>query len=436
MRAKGSAMSETAKLIIGDQEYELPIVVGSEGERAVDIRKLRSKTGYVTLDPGFVNTGATTSSITFLNGEQGVLRYRGIPIEQLAEQSTFVETAYLLIYGKLPTADELARMSHMLTYHSMVHEDMRHLFDGFPATGHPMAALSAMVGSLSAYYPDCLEPAVNTETHITRALSKIRTLAAFSYKKTIGQPLMYPRNDLKYCANFLHMMFAVPAEPYEPDPDVVRALDTLLILHADHEQNCSTSTVRLVGSSNANLYASVSAGICALWGPLHGGANQQVMEMLREVHASGVDYRQYMEDVKSGKTGRRLMGFGHRVYKNYDPRATILKKMADKVLAKLNIEDPLLDVARGIEEVALRDDYFVSRKLYPNVDFYSGILYKAIGIPENMFTVMFALGRLPGWIAQWKEMTEDPDRKIGRPRQIYTGRGAQDYVPLPKRRAE
>ncbi|RMH43066.1 MAG: citrate synthase [Deltaproteobacteria bacterium] len=426
-------MTDTAKLIVGDREYELPILEGTEGERALDIRKLRAETGLITLDNGYVNTGSTTSAITFLDGERGILRYRGIPIEELAEKSTFVETAYLLIYGELPTRDQLARFSRLLTYHSMIHEDMRHFFDGFPSTGHPMASLSAMLCSLSAYYPDCLDPTGDPDMHISRALSKVRTIAAFAYKKSIGQPIMYPRNELSYCANFLHMMFAVPAEPYEPDPDHVAALNTLLILHADHEQNCSTSTVRLVGSSNANLYASISAGVLALWGPLHGGANQAVIEMLRELHDSGTDYRTFMEDIKSGRGGRRLMGFGHRVYKSYDPRAKILKAMADRLLARKGINDPLLDVAQGIEQVALEDDYFIERKLYPNVDFYSGILYRALGIPESMFTVMFAIGRLPGWIAQWKEMMDDPKRKIGRPRQLYIGPTKRSYVPIDQR---
>ncbi len=426
-------MTDSAKLTYDGKEIELPIVTGTEGERAIDISKLRGQTGLVTLDPGFKNTGSTTSSITFLNGEEGVLRYRGYPIEQLAENSTFVETAFLLIYGRLPSASELAEFSTHLTRHSLLHEDMRHLFDGFPASSHPMAMLSAMVGSLSAYYPDSLDPTSDVDMHITRVLSKVRTIAAFGYKRQLGQPIIYPRNDMSYCANFLHMMFAVPAEPYEPDPLEVKALNTLLILHADHEQNCSTSTVRLVGSSDANLYASISAGICALWGPLHGGANQAVMGMLREIRDSGGDYKGFMEQVKDKSAGRRLMGFGHRVYKNYDPRAKILKKMADSLLDKLGIDDPLLDIAKNLEQIALTDDYFVERKLYPNVDFYSGITYRALNIPEEMFTVMFALGRLPGWIGQWREMSQDPKGVIGRPRQIYTGANARDYLPLDKR---
>jgi len=426
-------MSDTAKLIVEGKEVELPVVVGSEGERAIDIAQLRNVTGYVTLDTGYKNTGSTTSGITFLDGEQGVLRYRGYPIEQLAEKSSFVEVSYLLIYDRLPTQKELDDFRNQLTYHSIIHEDMRHFFDGYPSTAHPMAILSSMVSSLSAYYPDCLDVTHDTEHHITRLLSKVRTIAAFGYKKKVGHPIIYPRNDLSYCANFLHMMFAVPAEPYTPDPIVEEALNTLLILHADHEQNCSTSTVRLVGSSEANLYAAVAAGILALWGPLHGGANQAVIEMLQEIKDSGGDYKRFMEEVKDKSSGRRLMGFGHRVYKNYDPRAKILKKMADKLLPHLGINDPLLDIAKNLEEIALSDDYFVSRKLYPNVDFYSGIVYRAIGIPTDMFTVMFSLGRLPGWIAQWREMMNDPERKIGRPRQIYTGELCRDYVPVNQR---
>ncbi len=426
-------MSDKAKLVIGDKELEFPVVVGSEGERAVDISQLRGQTGYVTLDPGYKNTGSTRSAITFLDGEKGVLRYRGIPIEQLAEESTFVETSYLLIYGELPNSDQLERFSTLLTRHSLLHEDMRHFFDGFPSTGHPMCILSSMVSSLSAYYPDSLDPKGDLDDHITRLLSKVRTIAAFSHKKSIGQPFMYPRNELSYCANFFHMLFAVPAEPYDPDPDLVKALNVLLILHADHEQNCSTSTVRLVGSSNANVYAAVAAGILALWGPLHGGANQAVIEMLQRIHDSGGDYKGFMAQVKDRASGQRLMGFGHRVYKSYDPRAKLLKKMADRLLPRFNIEDPLLGIARNLEEIALADDYFVSRNLYPNVDFYSGIIYRAMGIPLEMFTVMFALGRLPGWLAQYKERKSDPNRVIGRPRQIYVGEGHRDYTPLDRR---
>jgi citrate synthase len=426
-------MGQTAKLTVDGKDVELPVITGSEGEKALDITRLRAQTGYVTLDSGYMNTGATKSAITFLDGEQGILRYRGIPIQELAEHSTFVETSYLLIYGELPTREQLAHFSQLLTMHSMIHEDMRRFFDGYPQTAHPMAILSAMVCSLSAYYPESLNPFENMEMQSTRLLSKLRTIAAFSYKKSIGRPIMYPLNNLSYCANFLHMMFAIPAEPYQVDPDMVRALNILLILHADHEQNCSTSTVRLVGSSQANLFASVSAGICALWGPLHGGANQAVIEMLDEIQASGMSCKDFVSKVKDKKTKVKLMGFGHRVYKNYDPRARILKEMTGVILGKKGINDPQLDLAKQLEETALSDPFFVERKLYPNVDFYSGILYKAMGIPTNMFTVMFAIGRLPGWIAQWKEMMEDPETKIGRPRQIYTGQTERNYVPVEKR---
>jgi citrate synthase len=413
------------------------VTVGTENEHAIDIRALRNDTGYITLDTGYMNTGATTSAITYLDGEQGILRYRGYPIEELAEKSTFVETSYLLIHGRLPTQAELSEFSRKLTYHSMIHEGMRHFFEGFPDRSHPMAVLSAMVTSLSAYYPDCLDRDAPMDLHVTRILSKVRTIAAFSYKKTIGQPIMYPRNALSYCANFVHMMFAVPAEPYEPDPVIVKAINQLLILHADHEQNCSTSTVRLVGSSGANVYAAVAAGILALWGPLHGGANQAVIEMLEMIaDPNGPykgDHKKFIAEVKDKKSNQRLMGFGHRVYKNYDPRAKILKAMADEVLHHLGIDDPTLEMAKGMEEVALKDDYFISKKLYPNVDFYSGILYRAMGIPTPMFTVMFALGRIPGWLAHWKEMVEDPTQKIGRPRQIYTGPTVRHYIPIDQR---
>ncbi|MEM7135934.1 MAG: citrate synthase [Myxococcota bacterium] len=425
-------MSNKATLNYDDSSYEMPIVEGSYAERGIDIRSLRKDTGLITLDNGYMNTGATKSDITFINGEEGVLLYRGYPIEQLAEHSTFSETAYLLIYGELPNETELAAFSKSLTYHSMLHEDMRHFFDGYPSRAHPMAILSSMVCSLSAYYPDSLEPDVNNHEHIARLVSKLRTIAAFSYQKQLGRPVAYPRNELSYCANFLHMMFSHPAEPkYEPDPELVKALDVLLILHADHEQNCSTSTVRLVGSSQASLYAAISAGICALWGPLHGGANQAVIEMLKEIRDEGGDCKLFMNQVKD--RSRRLMGFGHRVYKNFDPRALILKKYADRLLKHLNISDPLFDIAQQLEEVALSDPFFIERRLYPNVDFYSGIIYRAMGIPTQMFTVMFALGRIPGWIAHWKEMMEDPDVRIGRPRQIYTGAVKRDYAPANER---
>ena len=430
-------MTETAKFTLDGKEYTFPTMAGSENEKAVDIGKLRSSTGYVCLDPAFVNTASCESAITYIDGDAGILRYRGIPIEDLAKNSDFVETAYLLIYGELPTADQLTKFNTGLTRHSLIHEDMKHFFTGYPSTAHPMAILSSMVCSLSAYYPFCLDDNLSTEAqneNYLRLLSKMRTIAAFSFKKSIGQPLIYPRNDLSYCANFLNMMFAVPAEPYEIDPEIVKAINLLLIVHADHEQNCSTSTVRLVGSSKANLFASISAGICALWGPLHGGANQAVVEMLEEIARDGSGLAKFVDRAKDKNDSFRLMGFGHRVYKNFDPRATILKESCDRILSKLGIHDPLLDIAKKLEEVALQDPYFVERKLYPNVDFYSGILYRAIGIPTNMFTVMFALGRLPGWIAHYKEMMEDTDTKIGRPRQIYTGHAKRAYVPIEKRK--
>jgi citrate synthase len=426
-------MNQKAKLGYDDKTYEMPIVEGTYAERAIDIRSMRKDTGLITLDSGYMNTGATTSKITYISGEEGILLYRGYPIEQLAEHSSFVETSYLLIYGELPSGKQLDEFSTLLTYHSMLHEDMRHLFDGFPSNAHPMAILSSMVSALSAYYPDSIEPDSHNQQHIARLLSKLRTIAAFSYQKRQGRPVAYPKNSLDYCGNFLYMMFSHPAEPtYLPDPELVKALNVLLILHADHEQNCSTSTVRLVGSSQANLYAAISAGISALWGPLHGGANQAVIEMLSEIRDEGGDCNAFMQNVKN--RDRRLMGFGHRVYKNFDPRATILKKYADHLLAHLNIDDELFDIARRLEEVALSDEYFIERKLYPNVDFYSGIIYRAMGIPTEMFTVLFALGRIPGWIAHWKEMMEAPDVRIGRPRQIYMGATARDYVPRETRR--
>ncbi|MGB5283684.1 MAG: citrate synthase, partial [Polyangiales bacterium] len=394
-------MSQRATLEYSGKSYEMPIVEGSYGEQAFDIRSLRKDTGLITLDSGYMNTGATKSEITFINGEEGILLYRGYPIEQLAEESTFVETSYLLIYGELPTPTQLEEFSDLLTHHSMLHEDMRHFFDGFPSHAHPMAILSSMASALSAYYPDSLAPDTHDEHHIARVLSKIRTIAAFSYQKQQGRPVAYPRNELKYCANLLHMMFSHKADRgYEPDPVLVKALNVLLILHADHEQNCSTSTVRLVGSSRANLYAAISAGISALWGPLHGGANQAVIEMLQEIRAEGGDTTAFMRQVKNRE--RRLMGFGHRVFKNFDPRATILKTYADRLLSHLELEDELFDIARRLEEVALSDEFFIERQLYPNVDFYSGIIYRAMGIPTEMFTVMLAIGRIPGWIAHWK----------------------------------
>ena len=424
-----------AEIKVGDVNFETDVVVGSEGERGIDIAKLRDKTGLVTLDPAFVNTASTKSAVTFIDGDKGILRYRGIPIEQLAEKSTFVETAYLLIYGALPNKEQLSNFSTLLTRHSMIHEDMKHFFDGYPSTAHPMAVLSAMICSLSSYYPEALD-VNNTEMidiTIARIVSKVRTIAAYAFKKSIGQPFVYPKNSLKYCGNFLHMMFSVPAEPYEVDPEIEKVLNQLLILHADHEQNCSTSTVRLVGSSKANLFASIAAGVCALWGPLHGGANQEVIEMLENIRADGGNVKKYVAMAKDKNSNFRLMGFGHRVYRNFDPRAKIIKQACDKTLAKLGINDPLLDLAKQLEEAALTDSYFVERKLYPNVDFYSGIIYRALGFPTNMFTVMFALGRLPGWIAHWREMLDDPNTKIGRPRQIYTGPTETNYVPIEER---
>jgi citrate synthase len=430
-----TAVGENARITVDGKDLEFPVATGSEGEKGIDIQNLRGKTGVVTLDPAFMNTASTESAVTFLDGEKGILRYRGIPIEELGERSSFVETAYLLIYGSLPNRSELEKFSGLLTRHSMIHEDMRRFFDGYPLSAHPMAILSAMVTSLSSYYPYALNAKSDEYRDITiaRLMGKLPTIAAFSYKKSIGHPFIYPRNDLDYCANFLHMMFAVPAEPYRPDPVAVRALNLLLVLHADHEQNCSTSTVRMVGSAHTNLFASISAGICALWGPLHGGANQEVVEMLEDIRKKGLNARQFIDQTKDKKSGIRLMGFGHRVYKNFDPRAKIIKRACDDVLQKLGIRDPMLDLAKELEDAALRDSYFVERKLYPNVDFYSGIIYRALGIPTQMFTVLFALGRLPGWIAHWKEMIEDPNTKIARPRQIYTGPTETHYVPIDKR---
>ena len=425
----------SASINIDGKQLDCPIVEGTEGERAIDISKLRAETGIITLDNGFVNTGSCTSAITFIDGEKGILRYRGYGIEELAEKSTFVEVAYLLINGKLPNKTELDAFSQGLTKHSLLHEDMIHLFSGFPSTAHPMAILSSMTSSLSTYYPESHDTPSDEQVDldIIRILSKLRTIAAFSYKKSIGQPLIYPDNSLTYCSNFLNMMFAVPTEPYEIDPDIVKVINQLLILHADHEQNCSTSTVRTVQSSGASMYAAVSAGISALWGPLHGGANQAVLDMLEGIRASGDDYKTFLGKVKDKKTNIRLMGFGHRVYKNFDPRAKILRQSCDTVLSKLGVSDPLLDLARGLEEEALKDEYFVSRNLYPNVDFYSGIIYKALNIPVDMFTVMFALGRIPGWLAHWKEQRDSGVKKIFRPRQIYTGANEQNYTTIDQR---
>jgi citrate synthase len=428
-------MSDVGKLKLGNQEIDLPIVVGSENERAIDIGKLRAQTGYITLDEGYVNTGTTTSDITYLDGEEGILRYRGYPIEQLAEQSNFVEVSYLLIYGKLPTAAELAKFRSSLERHTMLHEDIRNFYNGMPRDAHPMATLSSVVGALSTFYQDSLDPRDPRQVEISvhRLMAKLPTIAACSFKKSIGQPFMYPNNELTYCENFLHMMFAVPCEKYVIDPDFVAALNLLLIVHADHEQNCSTSTVRMVGSSDANIFASISAGICALWGPLHGGANQACVEMLENILAEGGKVQKYVELAKKKDSGFRLMGFGHRVYKNYDPRAKIIKAVCDKLLKKRAIDDPIFDIAQELEHTALSDEYFIERKLYPNVDFYSGIIYRALGIPVQMFTVLFAMGRLPGWIAHWMEMHHSPTKRICRPRQIYTGPKRCEFVPIEKR---
>jgi citrate synthase len=429
-------MNKTARLEIDGHIYEIPLIEGTEGEKALDMSRLRAQSGYITLDPAFANTGACQSAISFIDGDQGILRYRGIDIAELCEKSTFMEVSYLLIYGHLPREDEYTRFKEKVHYHSLIHEDMKSFFTSYPGHAHPMAILSAMVCSLSVYHPELLQPEqsdLDRDQTITRLLSKVRVLAAFAYKRSVGEAFVYTRPELDYLSNFMHMMFTTPMTPFEPDEVIRKALDVLFILHADHEQNCSTSTVRMVGSSRANLFAALSAGICALWGPLHGGANQAVIEMLGAIHASGGDTRRYVEMAKDKNNSFMLMGFGHRVYKNYDPRATIIKKYCDKVLNHLGIHDPILEIAKELEDVALTDDYFIERKLYPNVDFYSGIIYRALKIPTNMFTVMFALGRLPGWIAHWKELVEDPGMKIARPRQIYTGNSHQQYVPMPKR---
>ena len=431
----GSRADGVARLEIGGKTTELPVVIGTEGERGIDISKLRGATGAITLDEGFVNTGSTTSAITFLDGEQGILRYRGYPIEVLAEKCDFVEVAYLLIFGELPTSDQLDAFRTSLSHHTMIHEDMRSFYNGFPRDAHPMAIVGSVVGALSTFYQDSLDvrDPRQVEVSMHRLLAKLPTIAAYSHKKSCGQPLMYPRNDLTYCENFLHMMFAVPCEPYHVDPDFADALDMLLIVHADHEQNCSTSTVRMVGSSDANLFASISAGVSALWGPLHGGANQACVEMLEKIVADGGNVRKYVDLAKKKDSGFRLMGFGHRVYKNYDPRAKLIKATCDKLLAKISRHDPIFDVAQELEAAALADDYFIERKLYPNVDFYSGVIYRAMGIPVQMFTVLFAIGRLPGWIAHWIEMHKSPTKKICRPRQVYTGHTLREFTPITKR---
>jgi len=428
-------MSKIAKLNFDGNTYDLPIVEGSEGEKGIDISNLRSQSGLITLDTGFKNTGATKSAITFLNGEEGILRYRGYSIEELSSKSTFLEVSYLLIYGELPSIKQLKDFSNEISIHTLVHEDVKSILDGFPSRSHPMGVLSCLVSSLTAFYPKSLDPNRSVEEingTIIRLIAKLPTLAAWSYKNRMRQPVMYPKNNLDYTSNFLRMMFGLPTYDYDVNPVVAKALDKLLILHADHEQNCSASTVRIVGSSHASLYASVTAGIDALWGPLHGGANQAVIEMLEEIQNKGGNVNEFIEKAKDKSDPFRLMGFGHRVYKNFDPRAKIIKKAADDVLGQLGINDPILDLAIKLEEVALSDNYFVDRGLYPNVDFYSGIIYRALGIPTDMFTVMFALGRLPGWIAQWKEMRENKE-PIGRPRQIYTGHTKREYIDISKR---
>jgi len=425
-------MTEFVRVIYGDKEFQLPLVVGTEGEKAIDISNLRQETGLITLDTGYANTGSCTSAITFMDGEAGILRYRGIPVEQLAEHSSFKETAYLLINGRLPRQQELTDFSVLLNDHSLVHEDMRAFYENFPRSSHPMGILSSMANAVKSFYPELqnLEEEINIT--VTRLLSKIRTMAAMSYKISRGHKVVYPRPDLAYCANFLNMMFDSPVRPYEIDEDVVKALNVFWILHADHEQNCSTSAVRMVGSARVNLYAAISAGISALWGPLHGGANQAVIEMLSDI-AANKNMQRAVERAKDKDDPFRLMGFGHRVYKTFDPRMKVMKKMCDTLLDKLKISDPLLDVAVELEQIALKDEYFIDHNLYPNVDFYSGIVMRAIGIPTNMFTVMFAIGRLPGWIAQWKESQDDPNWKLCRPRQIYTGPVETDYIPIDRR---
>jgi len=422
---------EKVELTINGKTIELPVITGTEKEKGIDVSQLRTDTNYITYDPSYANTGSCASDITYISGEEGILRYRGYPIEQLADNSSFVEVIYLLLYGELPTQEELDSFNKEITYHSLIHEDMKRFFDGYPMNAHPMGVLASTVAALSTFYPARVDGDI--ELNIIRLLAKVKTLAAFAYKKSIGQPLIYPKNDLGFEENFLHMMFAVPAEDYIVDPVMAEALRLLLILHADHEQNCSTSTVRMVGSSRANLFISIAAGIGALWGALHGGANQHVIEMLKMINADGGNFEKYVDMAKDKNSNFKLMGFGHRVYKNFDPRAKILKKSADNLLTKMGIDDPLLNIAKKLEKVALNDEFFISRKLYPNVDFYSGIIYRALGIPTKMFTVMFALGRLPGWIAQWKEMRNTDKPRIYRPRQIYTGVAKRDFIPIENR---
>ncbi len=429
---EASSSNSSVALRYPDGELALPVKPATEGSAGIEVTKLLGTTGMVTLDPGFVNTAACSSEITYIDGDAGILRYRGYPIDQLAEKSTFAEVSYLLIYGELPTAEQLANFTRLINKHTMLHEDLKLFFNGFPRDAHPMPVLSSAVSALSTFYQDSLDPfnESNVELSTIRLLAKVPTLAAYAYKKSVGQPFLYPDNSLGLVENFLRMTFGIPAEPYQVDPAIAKALDMLFVLHADHEQNCSTSTVRLVGSSHANLFASVSAGVNALFGPLHGGANQAVLEMLQQIHDSGDDARAFVRKVKSRQGGVKLMGFGHRVYRNYDPRAAIVKKAAQDILSRTAAPDPLLDIALHLEEIALSDDYFTERKLYPNVDFYTGLIYKAMGFPTEMFTVLFALGRLPGWIAQWREMMADPATKIGRPRQVYTGAAERSYVPV------
>ncbi len=429
-------MDKMAELILDGKTCKLPLVEGSEQERAIDVSSLRDDTGYITLDDGYSNTGSCQSRITFIDGDQGILRYRGIPIEELAEKSSFVEVAHLIIFGKLPNSAELRSFSEMLTQNELLHEAMKHHFEGFPATAHPMAILSSMINATSCFYPELLtsEMRQHFDIQAARLLSQVRTIAAFAYRKSRGFPIIYPKPDYKYTANFLHMMFSQPYQDYQLRPEAVKALDLIFLLHADHEQNCSTATVRMVASSRANLFASAAAGVCALWGPLHGGANQAVIEMLEEIHRSGDDGSKFLAAAKDKNSGKRLMRFGHRVYKHYDPRAAIIKKACDDLLSRLQISDPLLDIAKRLEQAALGDSYFVERKLYPNVDFYSGIIMRAIGIPLEMFTVMFAIGRMPGWIANYKEVMEDDHSRIYRPRQIYTGPTLSHYTPIKERK--
>ncbi|MEY4193636.1 MAG: hypothetical protein RLZZ226_4 [Pseudomonadota bacterium] len=430
-------MQETAKLELNGTPYELPVVTGTENEKGVDISRLKAQTGYITLDSGYANTGSCASAITYIDGDQGILRYRGYDIADLCEKSTFMEVCYLLIYGELPSPGDFVSFKDKVLYHSLIHEDMKSFFTAYPGHAHPMAILSAMVCSLSVYHPELLQPdqsAGEKDETMAHLLSKVRVLAAFAYKRSVGEAFVYTKPELDYISNFMHMMFTTPVKLHQTDEVIRKALDVLMILHADHEQNCSTSTVRMVGSSKANLFAAISAGICALWGPLHGGANQAVIEMLEQIAADGGNCKKFMDKAKDKNDPFRLMGFGHRVYKNYDPRAQIIKKYCDQVLHHLGIDDPILEIAKGLEELALTDPYFIERKLYPNVDFYSGILYRAMKIPTNMFTVMFALGRLPGWIAHWKEMIDEAGAlKIARPRQIYTGEPLRAYTPISQR---